>query len=118
MAGAGNARDSRWSAGHSHLKVAARSRKCHLRGHDRQATMRPPNFSRPSRSGRRCIRSTAPPLWAPAKSREPMDATADPPRRSFAFGLERAGLLSLDWPRLASFAILLASVLAAFGLAR
>jgi predicted RND superfamily exporter protein len=47
-----------------------------------------------------------------------MDATADPPRRSFAFGLERAGFLGLDWPRLTVLIILLASVLAAFGLAR
>jgi predicted RND superfamily exporter protein len=47
-----------------------------------------------------------------------MDATADPPRRSFAFGLERAGFLGLDWPRLTVLIILLASVLAALGLAR
>ena len=47
-----------------------------------------------------------------------MDATADPPRRSFAFGLERAGFLGLDWPRLTMLTIVLASVLAAFGLAR
>jgi predicted RND superfamily exporter protein len=47
-----------------------------------------------------------------------MDATADPPRRSLAFGLERAGFLGLGWPRLTVLIILLASVLAGFGLTR
>jgi predicted RND superfamily exporter protein len=47
-----------------------------------------------------------------------MDATADPPRRSFAFGLERAGFLGLGWPRLTILIILVASALAAMGLAR
>ena len=47
-----------------------------------------------------------------------MDATADPPRRSFAFGLERAGLVGLGRPRLTILLILLLSVLAALGLAR
>ena len=47
-----------------------------------------------------------------------MDAIADPPRRSFAFGLERAGFLGLGWPRLTILIVLLASVLAALGLAR
>src|SRR5499427_3182698 len=47
-----------------------------------------------------------------------MDATADLPRRSFAFGLERAGFLGLGWPRLTVLLIILASVLAGFGLAR
>ena len=45
-----------------------------------------------------------------------MDATADPPRRSFAFGLERAGLAGLARPRLAIILLLLISVLAALGL--
>src|SRR5262245_47853800 len=49
---------------------------------------------------------------------EPMDATADPPRRSFAFGLERAGLVGLGRPRLTILLVLLLSVLAALGLAR
>ena len=47
-----------------------------------------------------------------------MDATADPPRRSFAFGLERAGLVALGRPRLTILLILLVSALAALGLAR
>jgi predicted RND superfamily exporter protein len=45
-----------------------------------------------------------------------MDATADPPRRSFAFGLERAGLIGLGRPRLTILLILLISALAAWGL--
>ncbi len=47
-----------------------------------------------------------------------MDAIADPPQRSFAFGLERAGFLGLGWPRLTILLILLISVGAGFGLAR
>ena len=47
-----------------------------------------------------------------------MDAKADPPRRSYAFGLERAGFLGLGWPRLTILLIVLISVAAAFGLAR
>jgi predicted RND superfamily exporter protein len=47
-----------------------------------------------------------------------MDAIADPPRRSYAFGLERAGFLGLGWPRLTILLVLLISVAAAFGLAR
>ncbi len=47
-----------------------------------------------------------------------MDASADPPRRSFAFGLERAGLLGLGWPRITILFILLISVLATLGLMR
>jgi predicted RND superfamily exporter protein len=47
-----------------------------------------------------------------------MDAIADPPRRSFAFGLERAGFLGLGWPRLTILLILLISVGAGFGLTR
>lgn len=47
-----------------------------------------------------------------------MDATADPPRRSLAFGLERAGFLGLAWPRLTILLVVAASVLAGFGLAR
>jgi predicted RND superfamily exporter protein len=47
-----------------------------------------------------------------------MDATADPPRRSLAFGLERAGFLGLGRPRLTILIVLLASMLAALGLAR
>jgi len=45
-----------------------------------------------------------------------MDATADPPRRSLAFGLERAGLIGLGRPRLTILLILLVSALAAWGL--
>ena len=45
-----------------------------------------------------------------------MDATADPPRRSLAFGLERAGLIGLGRPRLTILLILLISALAAWGL--
>jgi uncharacterized protein len=47
-----------------------------------------------------------------------MDAIADPPQRSYAFGLERAGFLGLGWPRLTLLLILLVSVAAGFGLAR
>jgi uncharacterized protein len=47
-----------------------------------------------------------------------MDAIADPPPRSYAFGLERAGFLGLGWPRLTLLIILLVSVAAGFGLAR
>jgi uncharacterized protein len=47
-----------------------------------------------------------------------MDAIADPPQRSYAFGLERAGFLGLGWPRLTILLILLVSVAAGFGLAR
>src|SRR5262245_24846616 len=51
-----------------------------------------------------------------AVSREPMDATVEPPRRSLAFGLERAGLIGLGRPRLTILLILLISILAAWGL--
>ncbi len=47
-----------------------------------------------------------------------MDAIADPPQRSYAFGLERAGFLGLGRPWLTLLIILLISVGAAFGLAR
>jgi predicted RND superfamily exporter protein len=47
-----------------------------------------------------------------------MDATAEPPRRSFAFGLERAGLVGLGRPRITVLLVLLVSVLAALGLMR
>jgi uncharacterized protein len=47
-----------------------------------------------------------------------MDATADAPRRSFAFGLERLGLVGLRAPSITVFLILLLSVLAAWGLTR
>jgi uncharacterized protein len=47
-----------------------------------------------------------------------MDAIADPPQRSYAFGLERAGFLGLGWPRLTLLLILLVSVAAGFGLSR
>jgi len=47
-----------------------------------------------------------------------MDATADPPRRSFAFGLERAGLVGLGRPRTTILLVLAISVLAALGLMR
>jgi predicted RND superfamily exporter protein len=47
-----------------------------------------------------------------------MDAIADLPRRSYAFGLERAGFLGLGWPRLTILLVVLISVGAAFGLAR
>ena len=42
-----------------------------------------------------------------------MDAIADPPRRSLALGLERAGFLGLGWPRLTMLIVLIASVLEA-----
>src|SRR5262245_28840603 len=45
-----------------------------------------------------------------------MDATADIPRRSFAFGLERAGLVGLAHPKLTLFLIAVVSMLAAWGL--
>jgi uncharacterized protein len=45
-----------------------------------------------------------------------MDATADPPRRSFAFGLERAGLIGLGRPRLTIALVVLVSALAVLGL--
>ena len=47
-----------------------------------------------------------------------MDASADVPRRSFAFGLERAGYLGLAWPRLTVVLIILVSMLAGWGLTR
>lgn len=47
-----------------------------------------------------------------------MDATADAPRRSFAFGLERAGLIGLRAPRVTLALVLLISALAAWGLTR
>ncbi|MBX9587941.1 MAG: MMPL family transporter [Hyphomonadaceae bacterium] len=47
-----------------------------------------------------------------------MDATADAPRRSFAFGLERTGLVGLAWPRVTLVLIALVSILAAWGLSR
>ena len=45
-----------------------------------------------------------------------MDATVDAPRRSFAFGLERLGLVGLKAPRITVLLILLFSVLAGWGL--
>lgn len=47
-----------------------------------------------------------------------MDATVEPPRRSFAFGLERAGLIGLRRPRLTIALVLLISAVAALGLTR
>jgi predicted RND superfamily exporter protein len=47
-----------------------------------------------------------------------MDAAADAPRRSYAFGLERAGLLGLAWPRLTIALIIVVSALCAWGLTR
>jgi predicted RND superfamily exporter protein len=47
-----------------------------------------------------------------------MDAIADPPRRSYAFGLERAGFLGLGRPWLTLLVVLLVSVVAGFGLMR
>jgi hypothetical protein len=47
-----------------------------------------------------------------------MDATADVPRRSFAFGLERAGYVGLAWPRLTVALVVLVSLLAGWGLTR
>ena len=47
-----------------------------------------------------------------------MDAIADVPRRSYAFGLERAGLLGLAWPRLTILLVLLVSILGGLGLMR
>jgi uncharacterized protein len=45
-----------------------------------------------------------------------MDATADVPRRSFAFGLERAGYLGLARPKLTIFLVVIASLLAGWGM--
>ena len=46
-----------------------------------------------------------------------MDASVDaPPRRSFAFGLERLGLIGLGAPRLTVVLILVVSALAGWGL--
>jgi predicted RND superfamily exporter protein len=45
-----------------------------------------------------------------------MDATADRPRRSFAFGLERLGLVGLRAPRVTVLLVLALSALAAWGL--
>jgi predicted RND superfamily exporter protein len=45
-----------------------------------------------------------------------MDATADVPRRSFAFGLERAGFVGLARPRLTVVLVILVSILAGWGL--
>ena len=47
-----------------------------------------------------------------------MDASADVPRRSFAFGLERAGYLGLAWPRLTVLLVILISIASAWGVAR
>ena len=47
-----------------------------------------------------------------------MDAIADVPQRSYAFGLERAGLVGLAWPRLTILLVLILSVLGGFGIAR
>jgi predicted RND superfamily exporter protein len=47
-----------------------------------------------------------------------MDAKADPPQRSYAFGLERAGFLGLGWPWLTLLIVLLVSVAAGYGLVR
>ena len=44
-----------------------------------------------------------------------MDASADVPRRSFAFGLERAGFVGLAWPRLTVVLVILVSILAGVG---
>ncbi len=45
-----------------------------------------------------------------------MDATVEPPRRSFAFGLERLGLVGLKAPRITVLLILALSALAGWGL--
>ena len=47
-----------------------------------------------------------------------MDATADVPQRSYAFGLERAGYVGLAWPRLTLVLALLVSALAAWGMTK
>ena len=47
-----------------------------------------------------------------------MDAIADVPQRSYAFGLERAGLVGLAWPRLTILLVLILSVLGGLGIAR
>ena len=47
-----------------------------------------------------------------------MDASAEVPRRSFAFGLERAGFVGLRRPRLTLVLIALVSILAGWGLTR
>jgi uncharacterized protein len=49
---------------------------------------------------------------------EPMDAIADVPQRSYAFGLERAGLVGLAWPRLTILLVLILSILGGLGIAR
>ncbi len=45
-----------------------------------------------------------------------MDATADPPRRSYAFGLEKAGYVGIAHPRLTILLVVLLSALAAVGI--
>ncbi len=47
-----------------------------------------------------------------------MDASAHPPRRSFAFGLENLGLLSLRHPLVTALMVVLVSVLAGVGIGR
>jgi predicted RND superfamily exporter protein len=47
-----------------------------------------------------------------------MDAIADVPQRSYAFGLERTGLVGLAWPRLTILLVLILSVLGGLGIAR
>jgi uncharacterized protein len=47
-----------------------------------------------------------------------MDASADAPRRSFAFGLERAGLIGLKAPAITAAMVLVLSALAVWGLLR
>jgi uncharacterized protein len=47
-----------------------------------------------------------------------MDAYADVPRRSYAFGLERAGYVGLSRPRLTVVLVVLVSIVAALGLMR
>lgn len=47
-----------------------------------------------------------------------MDASAQPPRRSFAFGLENLGLLSLRHPVVTAVMVVLVSVMAGLGLTR
>jgi len=47
-----------------------------------------------------------------------MDASADLPRRSFAFGLERVGFFGINAPYLTSLCVVVFSVLGVLGLLR
>ena len=98
------------------VHVAARSQKCHLRGHAGQATMRRNNIARPSAAADRIDRSHRRRAGGASQSREPMDAIAD---AAATLVCVRSGAGGLPRPRLAAAdhaARLLVSVLAALGL--